>query len=100
MFEGLMKSKGWPIDWEFDWIVKKEAQKRAENAKFNGLAKAHLVATATTTVTPAKATAVQSVDSRRRSSSINRTMNNSSFKVKPSTPHVHKSSHNNLNHIK
>lgn len=91
MFEGLMKAKGWPIDWEFDWIKKKEAQKRAENAKFNN--NVNKAATATT-----KTANTGTSDLRRRSSSINRNMNNSSFKMKPSTPSHLKSSHNNLNH--
>lgn len=96
MFESLIKSKGWAVDWEFDWVKKREAQKKAENAKvFNNKTNVN--------TTHVKGTYGGNVaGDRRRSSSINRNQNNSNY-TKNKTPqistHFKSSYQNNLNRI-
>ncbi len=87
MFEALIKARGWALDWEFDWMRKREGAAEAKPGS---------VSTAKAGSKPA--------ESRRRSSSVNRAQANNSKAAK--TPPTHLNGHqiksstqNNLNRI-
>jgi len=90
MFEALIKARGWALDWEFDWMKKREGAAGGE-------AKPGSVSTAKAGSKPA--------ESRRRSSSVNRAQTNNSKAAKTPPTHllnghqIKSSTQNNLNRI-
>lgn len=91
MFEQLMKSRGWALDWEFDWAKKREQEKKAEKLVNKPAVNSTNYGSGKSAKTP---------DARRRSSSIKRMNSTVKMNTQPKvTTYLKSSLQNNINRI-